>query len=821
MWSEDGKGGTAWRREYCFRQLRGEREEQVMQTVLLMTRSGTRLARYGGFFAVALLLAATVAMSASQPSVAGTTLVSFPGSVVEGTPVVPIGDDRFLVIENEAAYIWDGRARRGYAVRNTGRWESPKAVAVGGKVLIVGYAVAKDASPSKQVSARKRELDKRPSRDLLLYDPRTETGVPGQLRVGAYLPGIAGISNNEVWVVGGWVPKAPYDNVPSRNVERVIWDGSGALRIDKVPDLNIPRAQSAVAVLRDGRVMAIGGRTDKSEIFDPRTRRWDSGSMMGIYSFNEYPLHVVLPDGRVVVTAHQATGSNLEGTERQPWVWSPAWGWRSFPLTTRLGFSPPVVVGDDTLAVLVGNAMQVINLRELRDNPTMRMFDLQKYRHYAALVRLTNGEIHAIGGIDRDGRPQQSVEIIGAIPGKPAETGPLQLPLAFTVPARLSDGRVLLAGNWGIYGNNPRQTTIVDPTVRVETQVKRHYDYARGINPEKVQIEQGYSVVLDQTIKRIPPKEKVLQPIGLVPRAFSMPDGSVVVVGSLRPPEKAGGKPVIPAQRWDPRTGKWAIVPNLNVTIGSPNDDSGPRPEDIAQRTNGDLVLFDSPKMSGLSGNTRVQVWRHASGVSQDLGLMIKWRTGFSALELADGRIAVVGGSTQDELIAREKDCTRCPDEYVSYGDVKEAGSTEVYDFAARKWVPGPYSRYPGGIAVRLKDGRVVKVGSAMQGERMQLVLEISDVAFNRWKTASLPPSNVNFSFKRVVALGNRVLLLGYVLGRDEPGLVWNADNDQWSVLRVNSRTPTDQVLVLDEKRIFLVGGGYTRDAAYGSAEVP
>lgn len=791
-----------------------------MQTVLLMTRSGTRLARYGSFFVVALFLAATVAMSASQPSVAGTTLVPFPGSVVEGTPVVPIGDDRFLVIENEAAYIWDGRARRGYAVRNTGRWESPRAVAVGGKVLIVGYAVAKDASPSKQVSERKRELDKRPSRDLLLYDPRTETGVTGQLRVGAYLPGIAAISNNEVWVVGGWVP-APYDNVRSRNVERVIWDGSGVLRVDKVSDLNIPRAQSAVAVLRDGRVMAIGGWTSKSEIFDPQTQRWDSGSMMGIYEFNEYPLHVVLPDGRVVITAHQATGSNLEDNERQPWVWSPAYGWRAFPLTNRLGFSPPVVVGDDTLVVLVGKTMQTLNLRELRDNSAVRSIDIQKYRHYAALVRLTNGEIHAIGGIDGDGRPQQSVEIMSAIPEKPAETGPLQLPLAFTVPARLSDGRVLLAGNWGIYGNNPRQTTIVDPTVRVETQVKRHYDYASGINPEKVQIEPGYGVVLGQAIKNIPPKEKVLQPIGFVPRAFSMPDGSVVVVGSLRPPEKAGGKPVIPAQRWDPRTGKWTIVPNLNVTIGHPNSDAGPGPEDIAQRANGDLVLFNSLEVSGLTGSTRMQGWSHASGALQELGPLIKWRTGFNAIELADGRIAVVGGSTHDDLIAREKDCVRCPDEYVSFGEVKDAGSTEVYDFAARQWVPGPYSRYPGGIAVRLKDGRVVKVGDVVQGERRQLVLEISDVTFSRWKTASQPPSNVKFSFKRAVALGNRVLLLGYVLGRGELGLVWNADNDQWSVLTANSRTPTDQVLVLDEKRIFMVGGGYTRDAAYRSVEVP
>ena len=399
---------------------------------------------------------------------------------------------------------------------------------------------------------------------------------------------------------------------------------------------------------------------------------------------------------------------------------------------------------------------------------------------------------------------------IARIAQQEVETGALILPVALTAPVKLGDGRILLAGNWGVVGDNPRVAVIIDSSVHAEMPVRRrrNHEYASGVQPYN-QIVQGWFGA----------RVKVLPPLGPVPRGFLMPDGSVVLVGGLRSPWSHGALPGIPAQRWDAHTGTWSVVPELSFSI-SPFLHEGTTLEDIVQRASGDLVLFDRIGNIGLSSRIQARLWSHISGQQENLGILLKWRSRFSAVELADGRIAVVGGVAQAEYIAMDKDCTNCPDQYVSFGDTQDARSTEVYDFAARKWSPGPYSRYPGGVAVRLSGGHVVKVNLKKESREVA-ALEIADASFTRWKLASPPPASVRFSFKKAVALDKRVLLLDDSVSAKYPGLVWNSENDRWSVWRPDREMFTDQVIALDGKRVFILGGWRHERLIYRTVEVP
>lgn len=417
--------------------------------------------------------------------------------------------------------------------------------------------------------------------------------------------------------------------------------------------------------------------------------------------------------------------------------------------------------------------------------------------------------VSILKGPENDAGRLRMAEIV-RVAQQEVPTGELELPVAFTAPVKLGDGRILLAGNWGVVGDNPRVAVIIDSSAHavMPVQRRRNYEYASGIQPYN-QIVQGWFGA----------RVKVLPPLGPAPRGFLMADGSVVLVGGLRPPWLRGALPAIPAQRWDARTGTWSVVPELGFSI-SPFLHEGTVLEDIVQRTSGDLVLFDRIGNISLSGRIQARLWSDISGQQENLGILLKWRSRFSAVELADGRIAVVGGVTKAEYIALDKDCTHCPDEYVSFGDTQDARSTEVYDFAARKWSPGPYSRYPGGVAVRLSGGQVVKV-SLRKESREVAALEIADASFTRWKLASPPPASVRFSFKKAVALDKRVLLLDDTVSAEYPGLVWNSENDRWSVWRPDREMFTDQVIALDGKRVFILGGWRHEHLIYRTVEVP
>ncbi|MBL0292511.1 MAG: hypothetical protein IPQ15_18225 [Betaproteobacteria bacterium] len=115
-----------------------------------------------------------------------------------------------------------------------------------------------------------------------------------------------------------------------------------------------------------------------------------------------------------------------------------------------------------------------------------------------------------------------------------------------------------------------------------------------------------------------------------------------------------------------------------------------------------------------------------------------------SVRELADGRIIVAGGEMQVHKIAlMSSDSHRADaaDEYVGIGPYLPSRRHEIYDPVTKLWKNSAPAGAPGGPAVILDDGRVMKVGTVadeskpaeIYGKPDRRVLEISNAEGTAW----------------------------------------------------------------------------------------
>lgn len=656
-----------------------------------------------------------------------------------------LGRDQFLLFGKDRSFVWDGEAHKA-RVEKSGRWEDYRIVVAGGYALVAGQKLDDTAS----LGSNKTQTD---PLDLWVYEPRSwyQGGRPGALNVRRRDYQMIALDKNQVLVVGG--RRLPLtDQSPASqgipDVELVSWFEGWDIQVERLPDMLTGRWRHRLVRLHDGRVMAVGGDTTRTEIFDPRTRRWsDAGNFREPNEKgSSIDLNVLaLPDGRVAIVDNPLR------------LWDPASRrWQAVVLSVFPGHQS-VAMGDASIFSLNGSSSTVLDTRthKIRPGPTLKY-----QRKNPALVALSNGKVHVIGGTTADGKKiHNHIEIV-RVAKAPKETGPLEAPIAFTAPSKLKDGRVLLAGNWGIYGEDPRKSEI---------------------------IEIGATEIL-------PPRQRQeRKSLGPAPAAFPMPDGSVVV---------AGGDPVV-AQRWSADTGNWSLIPELEFAA-SPVHGRAEKLEEIVQRANSNLVTFNATLQTDRANETRVSQWDPVTGKLQTLAPMQKLRTGFSALELADGRIAVGGGWEIEGYIALDNDCSGCQDEFVPIGGWKNAFTTESYDFKSNQWTAGPDSRHAGGTIVRLPDGRVVKVSSIEGDKCTGAALEVAGVDFESWKSVTCPTGKIDAS--HVVVLGHRVLLVGSALGPENPVAIWNAKQDRWTEWRPDRYMYIHKILALDEWRLFVLG---------------
>jgi hypothetical protein len=289
------------------------------------------------------------------------------------------------------------------------------------------------------------------------------------------------------------------------------------------------------------------------------------------------------------------------------------------------------------------------------------------------------------------------------------------------------------------------------------------------------------------------------EPYLIGPVALELRDGSVLVFGGM-PPGCLDSYRVRNGNCTEPRrqptyryfvdADKWQRVPAISVPYSREATASWPR-NDATVRSNGLVVWIEdedvaaSDEEKGPPQTSKLMLWNPAESNegARLVAPLRKARTQSTLLQLDDGRLAVIGGKAQVEIVALEKDCLDCPDEFVSLGPFQQARSTEVLDEAdpvKPVWKVGPAANYGGGRALKLGNGRIFKLSLAGSGfhDSEGYRAEIADAGLTRWEKLPPFPAAGEIINGNVNVLGNRVV----ILMENKQTVVWDDHKGKWSI---------------------------------------
>ncbi len=288
-------------------------------------------------------------------------------------------------------------------------------------------------------------------------------------------------------------------------------------------------------------------------------------------------------------------------------------------------------------------------------------------------------------------------------------------------------------------------------------------------------------------------------------RLVQFPDGKLLVLGGFRVFRSANPETTIGSEMFDPQAGVWQPVADLDLLETPP---SFP----LILRADGDsLVGFEftlrEHREIPRSKQWRAWEWNRKTQRQTTLPQLASGREFFTALELEDGRLALIGGTTQRELVALEPDCATCAGEYVPYGPTDPSPTTDVFDFDTRRWSEGPKAGFAGGVAVRLRDGRVLKVTVADPATAdARLVTEISDAQFTRWSRGSTLPLSIDFiPGLQCFELGARVAIFTWTMDLGNRAFLWSAETG--ALAEWPQASDWRDVAVLDERHVLVTHG--------------
>ena len=137
-------------------------------------------------------------------------------------------------------------------------------------------------------------------------------------------------------------------------------------------------------------------------------------------------------------------------------------------------------------------------------------------------------------------------------------------------------------------------------------------------------------------------------------------------------------------------------------------------------------------------------------------------REAFTAIQLEDGRLALIGGKTPRDIVALERKCDDCPDEYIPFGEATPSTTTDVFDFESGAWSKGPTASHGGTAAIRLRDNRLLKLGIAAipDSSEADVHIEIADSAFTHWEESGEAHVKDYFPDARIFESRNGVVIL-------------------------------------------------------------
>ena len=496
-------------------------------------------------------------------------------------------------------------------------------------------------------------------------------------------------------------------------------------------------------------------------------------------------MHQRLPDGRIVVShARWDRASDGQTTSlAAPLLWSePEQRWITLDNTAQAPTDPYPFRAygiDDPVVSLPTSGAEFV---EFLDPKTMRWIRSQQ--------RLPESNGQSVGPLSTG----EALVFLWNGGGRVLKVGPLrQVPAGhfayghdFPGEVRLRDGILLSGGDNKWYPQNRLEILRLAPT---------------------------------PASKLIAPLPKQLGYLSGVQLA----DRSIVLFGGLPPicfpsilEQKCASSGPQPAYRYLPSENRWLEVPDLSIRFTNGESlDSGmldyasPRRDAVARR-NGGLAFLDGEddRLREKSDWSRIRTTAHEwrpGGQSKSLGLLQQGRTQATLLELDDGRLAVMGGKAQVNI---GQHCIGCAFDTDSIGPLEFATSTEILHDG--KWALGPKAHFPGGLAVKLANGRVFKLSlanlwSAEEGYRA----EMADARLRRW--TKLPPLPLGeFIALNVQVVGNRVLILPTIFDRgnnQDKIVIWDDSKRKWSVWKKPSKLPVLSVTPIDRDHVLLRHG--------------
>jgi Kelch motif/Galactose oxidase, central domain len=239
-----------------------------------------------------------------------------------------------------------------------------------------------------------------------LYDPSTGKFTLLAARMATRRGGARAtiLPNGDVLITGGADHDSP-GGIVSAELFRV-----SDMSFHAVSPMHFARLSHTATLLRDGRVLVVGGRGDKvntvAEIFDPKTQRFaETGSLATARYKHTAGL---LPDGRVLVAG---------GSDERDWSGNLNSAEIYDPRTGKFSHAPSLISA--------------------------------RFKLPEQAVAMQSGELLIAGGSSK-------VELFDSGAGKfVVASGEIGGPWHFMSETRLQDGRVLLAGG---YANNDRAT---------------------------------------------------------------------------------------------------------------------------------------------------------------------------------------------------------------------------------------------------------------------------------------------------------------------------------------------------------------------------
>ena len=511
------------------------------------------------------------------------------------------------------------------------------------------------------------------------FDPATGTWTPtNPMNAGRIVHTATLLPDGRVLVVGGF--GAGGFGLTAGTPAEIFNPATGSWTLTAPLPLNEGRAHHTATLLRDGRVLVVGGEVGfagsgtlrrSAWIFNPATEAWTATGNLNTARSRHTATR--LPDGRVLVTGGSGdpTGSAIASVE----IFDPATGsWTlTAPMNERRILHTANLLSDGRVLAVggligIGASDPMLARADLFDPATKTwtpIGDLNEARANHSATLLPDGHVLVAGGraAPSSTLPEiGSAELLDPAKGSWTDSGDLDEARARHTATLLPDGQVLVAG--GQSGPAGGSAERFDPVTGTWTATG-------NLNTRR---EEGHTATV-------------------------LSDGRRVLV--------AGGKggAARGAELYDPATGTWTTTGNLNIRREG---------HTASLLTDGRVLVAGG---EGKDARSSAELYDPASGTWTPAGNLNTPRDeGHTATLLRDGRVLVAGGNGP-----------------------AAGSSAERFDPATGTWTPtgNLNTRREGHTATLLPEGRVLVAGGQGAAGRSA---EQFDPATGTWT----PTGNLN-----------------------------------------------------------------------------